>query len=294
MFKMEYLFSNNALAVITIVGGVIIYVVLTSSARAPTAPTKPVRINEEEDDVSHNAPPVLQTAPNTEDGDVNGVSAAAALAAGAGVNEAMDSDIEIETANLKALMEAVLMGQSEVIKQLIGKGVDVNATNSSWWGNTALMEATRWNNPDVVKVLLDIGADVNAKNKACETALIQASHHGHKKVVKLLLGMDGIDVNATADYRKSALINASREGHKYVVSLLLEKGADVNAKTWKGWTSLIEASIEGHTEVVKLLLDNGADINAKSNDGDTAIIKASQYGHKETVSFLIERGATPL
>lgn len=71
-------------------------------------------------------------------------------------------------------------------RELIGKGVDVNA-QGGLYGN-ALQAASYKGYQEIVKLLLDKGADVNVQGGEYGNALQAASLEGHHEIVKLLLG----------------------------------------------------------------------------------------------------------
>jgi len=214
---------------------------------------------------------------------------------------------------------AVCTGETELVKNFLDKGADINARNSD--GHTALIIASKAGYTETVRTLLDKGADIEEKsNKTGATALMAASSYGYIETVRLLIG-NGARINANDDIHRTALMFASAHGHVEicklliengaalsnvdltalsfaaynghieVVKLLLNKGANINYGNAKYPTALIYASKSGNTEIVKILLDNGADINTKNNDGWTALMIASELGHIETVKILIDKGA---
>ena len=67
-------------------------------------------------------------------------------------------------------------GQLEVVKWLVEKGADVNATNKD--GRTVLHSAADSGQLDVVKWLVEKGADVNATDKDGKTVLHMAAEQG--------------------------------------------------------------------------------------------------------------------
>ena len=81
-----------------------------------------------------------------------------------------------------------------------------------------------------------------------------------------------IDVNVCDEAGITALMCASHHGHKEIVELLIQNGADANAKDVRGMTPLMAASINASGETVKLLLENGAlkSLNYKNKAGQTA------------------------
>ena len=94
---------------------------------------------------------------------------------------------------IKALHYAAQKGDADDVKELIQKGVDVNAVNEHKW--TALRIALWMGNVDVAKVLIRNGADVNAVTKDKWTALLIAAKAGYADVMKELV-QNGADVNA--------------------------------------------------------------------------------------------------
>jgi ankyrin repeat protein len=71
---------------------------------------------------------------------------------------------------------AARCGHVDVVRYLVEKGVDVNATNFD--GSMPIHVATTWNRPDVVRVLRELGANLDLKNKDGCTALdIARTYH---------------------------------------------------------------------------------------------------------------------
>lgn len=83
------------------------------------------------------------------------------------------------------LIIAAERGNLLTVKELIAKGVDVNARMPDN-GGTALILASQNGHIEIVKELLAKGADVNAKTNDGKTALTQAARNGHSEIVQLL------------------------------------------------------------------------------------------------------------
>jgi len=240
------------------------------------------------------------------------------LEAGADVNT-------IAAAQMTALTWATVDGHEDVVEILLQQpGIQINVPDM--WGKTPLENASSIGNTEIVrmllearanigmaliegsedseivKMLLEEGADVNEADIDGMTALMMASEHGHKDVVKILLEQEGINVNLWNNEGETALILASKNGHIEIVKMLLKEGAHVNVEEDEDamdvegddyHSALMMASYEGHTEIVKILLAAGADINATANDGyDTAITLANRKNHDKIVELLIRKGAT--
>ena len=185
-------------------------------------------------------------------------------------------------------------GLLQQVKMLMEGSVGVDAQRGRF-GN-ALQVASDLGHEDIVKILLEKGADVNATGGASrsnESALQLASEHGYVNVVKMLLEK-GADVNATGEddwSSHSALQLALMHGYVNVVKILLEKGADVNAIDANLGSALQVASWEGYDNIVEMLLEKGADVNANSVRRLSALQLASREGHDNIVAMLLENGA---
>jgi hypothetical protein len=84
-----------------------------------------------------------------------------------------------------ALGFASATGQTEIVKLLIGAGVDVNAQDRA--GRTALMLASAKGIAEVVQSLIEAGADVSARDNEGRNAYMVASYFGHTEITQLLI-----------------------------------------------------------------------------------------------------------
>ncbi|MGB2578488.1 ankyrin repeat protein [Elusimicrobium simillimum] len=84
------------------------------------------------------------------------------------------------------LMNAVVQGNVEEVKELLSEGADVNAVYSGT-GASALWIAVRGGNRELINILASFpGADINIKNKDGVSALMLAEQSGLMDVVELL------------------------------------------------------------------------------------------------------------
>ncbi|HEX8576871.1 MAG TPA: ankyrin repeat domain-containing protein [Flavobacterium sp.] len=90
--------------------------------------------------------------------------------------------ITIKT-TLTPLCQAIVKGDLETIKKMIGFGCNINEASS---GMTPLMLAARYNNVEVIELLLANGAYPNVKNDKGYTALKCAQLSNAKEAVALL------------------------------------------------------------------------------------------------------------
>ena len=141
----------------------------------------------------------------------------------------------------------------QYLNMLLHNGIRVRDVKTVY--ESLLHDACKEGQEQIVQYLLDGGQDVNSQDEDKDTALIWASENGHRGMVELLLGVDGIDVNQQGYYKRTALICASRGGDKEIVGLLLHvDDINVNEQGHENDTALIYSSQQGHIEVVELLL----------------------------------------
>ena len=121
---------------------------------------------------------------------------------------------------------------------LLKKGLDVNAKTKNEAGFTVLYVAAYRGDLELVKELIGKGADVNVGNKYGWTVLHSAAGSGNLEMVKYLVEEKNLDVNAKDDDGWTVLHSAACHGTLEVVEYLVKKGADVNAKHDLGATPL--------------------------------------------------------
>jgi hypothetical protein len=156
------------------------------------------------------------------------------------------------------IVTAASDGHTDLVRELINQGVDVNSKNSS--GFTALIIASQAGYIETIKALLAAGADVNARNIEGETALYYAALHGRYEVVKELISA----------------------------------GADVNLKAYGGRTPLMATAIGKYpinVEIARALLAAGADPDPREDHGRTALIIAIENERNDIMELLKAAGA---
>jgi len=119
-----------------------------------------------------------------------------------------------------ALLAAALYGDGALVRQLLDRGADPNATTVA--GATALM----WAVPDVEKMrlLLDAGADVNARSEDHRSPILIASGIvGAAGAVRLLLDY-GADPFPWRASELSPLRESARAGDADIFGMLLDEG----------------------------------------------------------------------
>jgi ankyrin repeat protein len=214
-------------------------------------------------------------------------------------------------------MLAALQSDLRVLRELIGRGVDLNlahggltpllaATRDSWHGrpeavmmllangadsrssdadgNTALHHAARSTDPAVAALLLDAGAVVDALNGEGYTALGVACAANNWRLARYL-----IEHGAKADPangQPALLAAVSGDDDPAGVQLLLRHKARVDARGLEQRTALMQACATGNVDVVGALLEAGADRNAHDAHGITPLLDAARHAHDEVVARL--------
>ena len=173
------------------------------------------------------------------------------------------------------------------VKSLLEANVPVDGWRSHR-GATPLYAASELGHSEVARELLAKGAEVDAADEEGLTPLYAASKLGHLAFVRVLLAK-GAKVDAADKEGATPLFIASQKGHLGVARELLAQGAAVDAARNDGRTPLIIASGEGHFEVVRELLARGAALDAADSGGRTPLFIASGRGHLGVVRELLSK-----
>jgi hypothetical protein len=190
------------------------------------------------------------------------------------------------------ILDAIISGNIEVVRQHIAAGTDVNE-KSGKDVPSLLHWAVAEENEEIIKLLILAGADVNAKGKTGRTALdtainITASYDRNHEIVDLLRKHGG----KTKDWLRAeeSIFIATSAGRIEAVERHLADGADVNEKDARGQTSLHIAAAVGHKEIVELLIAEGSDVNEKDGEGETPLDWANSHRRAETADLLRKHG----
>jgi len=173
--------------------------------------------------------------------------------------------------------DAAMRGNSDVVRQLVENGVDINAAQPD--GATALQWAAYNSDEELAQFLLANGADPAAANRNGSTPLWLAANRGDAEMIAILLE-GGADANEALPLGRRPLMLASRSGVVEAVEILLDAGADPNAaEDERGTTALMQAADQGHADVARVLIEHGADVAATSapvmRDGRSAALGSS-------------------
>ena len=185
-----------------------------------------------------------------------------------------------------ALLDAIVQNDDPAFGLLLAAGVDPSARRSN---TTPLLTAVSHARTEMAKQLIAAGAEVDATDGNGETAL----HHSANMDCVALLIAAGASVNVTSFAGETPLWRAATVyRHAPFVSALLTAGADpevvVNGKP--GWLTALEA---GDVHIAELLVAAGADVDRETEGGHTALSRAAKGGDRHMVARLIAFGADP-
>ena len=166
------------------------------------------------------------------------------------LNNLIDRGANLQGYDAQLLFIAAHIGNSSILRFLLGNGVSPVTSDATLWmatnsiedlrllvnaglspnqrpyhGLHPLMYACRADkalNVPKVQYLIDLGADVNAIGPQCRTALHYASRGGNSKLCELLVNA-GADGTMIDDEGKTPLDVARTFGKKKVVQLLLDQ-----------------------------------------------------------------------
>ena len=152
----------------------------------------------------------------------------------------------------------------------------------------SMMDAAREGDTERVKAMLMRGLDINAPDYDNRTTLHLSCAEGNSKVVELLIS-EGANVHALDRYGNNALHYAVINNHSLIADLLSRNGAELNYK--KPADSLCEAAGHGHMDRIRVLVKYGVDVNSADFDGRTALHLSSSQGNLRVVELLLSMEA---
>ncbi len=140
----------------------------------------------------------------------------------------------------------------------------------------------------LIRELVAKGADVKAVNSSGESPMRNVL--AESEIFKLFLGK-GTDAKTPLLRGDSYLMHTANMSPETAESLI-RAGLNVNGKTNSGATPLIQAVKFFNSEVAKVLLKHGADHKASDSTGKTALYYATQNGYAPILKLLKAAGVT--
>lgn len=157
------------------------------------------------------------------------------------------------------LLVAVKNQNRPTVLKLLKEGVAVDSETDSN-GNTALMYAVHAQNGMLVKTLLEKGANVNASNNMGQTPLHCAVSIRAQTIVGILL-THGAEVNAKDDSGNTALSISIQNGLVNMVETLLDAGANPNIKFKNNNSILLQACLNKDYDMVLAIINSVRNID---------------------------------
>jgi ankyrin repeat protein len=166
-------------------------------------------------------------------------------------------------------MLAAETGNVDLIKRLIAKGANVNATERRN-GTTALVWAVLADHAAAAQALIFSGADPNLRSRVTQYP------HTPPAVVgdQLEPGLSYVGQTVLPKGGWTAVMYAAREGAVASVRALAKLGADLDATDPDGTSALVFAIINGHYDVAAVLIQAGADLDLGDRTGMTPLYAA--------------------
>ncbi len=168
--------------------------------------------------------------------------------------------------DVRALAKAAGKGNVEKVKELVDKGIDVNATGTS--GVTPLFWTMR--NIEGFKILLKLGADPNIRfgDQGDQGSVMHwAVRSNDERFLEEALEHGGNPNLVAGQFDETPLIVAASPEGKSKASILLDRGADIDAQRLSGDTAIIVAARLGQFDLVYELLERGADFTIRNKNG---------------------------
>jgi ankyrin repeat protein len=187
-----------------------------------------------------------------------------------------------------AFMNASMMGETQVARNLLGHGANINSQNDD--GDTAVMLAVSRNHVVTVQFLLEYGADTSLQNAQGECAVHIAAQFGHMESLELIMGSStSLDVNDNKG--NTPLTYAIANKDVITVEKLLNSGASADYSSKSGRPPLIEAVEFENEEIIQVLLSHGANVNVEADDGTSALIASVVAGARNIMLSLLSHRA---
>lgn len=235
-----------------------------------------------------------------------------------------------EKKRIAETVAAARAGDTEKVKQLLSKGVDINASEPES-GDTPLLAALdkgQWataeylltQKPDLtredkngnsplyltvsrgdsavamVKRLLDAGAPVELGPKTGDNAGATPLHiccaTGANACIEALLARGASATKLLPD-GSTPLHTAAIGGDQRTVELLCKAGGSVAALNNEKRTPLHNCGITGNAKVAAALIQQGAAVDGADAEGCTPLMRAVMKNHAEVARVVLDHGANP-
>ena len=176
------------------------------------------------------------------------------------------------------LSSAARLGFIDIVRQLITKGVEINALTGCCFRRIALQEAVHYHHFRTVEVLLDSGADPRPQIGSLRSVLHDALGGPNNYDTVQMLIRSGADVNGPFDknfFESTVLTLAALRHDCAMARILLAAGARINEMHMFSTTALQASAGCEDVDTAQLLIDGGADIDAPAGRTYTEVCEAA-------------------
>ena len=175
-------------------------------------------------------------------------------------------------------------GRPEAVMTLLANGADSRAADAD--GNTPLHHAARSSDPGVAALLRDAAAEIDALNNDGWSPLAVACQVGNWRLARFLLerGARTEPAEGTPVLLAAA---ATEDDDPAGVLLLLKHKARADARDRQRRSALHDAALAGHTAILDALLAAGANLEARDALGRTPLLEAAASGRAAVVEHLL-------
>lgn len=199
--------------------------------------------------------------------------------------QGIDPNCFTENDEVTPIFIAAYMGHTEVAKELLKAGADLNVKDN--YGNTPFALAAKKGHINMLNLFIDSGKlEINRKKNTTLSPFYIAAYYGHDKILKSLINK--MDVNHQDENGYTQLHLAVENEDLKVVEALLKAGANPNVRDKHGNTPFLLAAKDDNIEMMNLLIDSGKlELNVQSNTNLSPLLIAAYYNYIEIVERLI-------
>ena len=175
-------------------------------------------------------------------------------------------------------------GRPEAVMTLLANGADARATDAE--GNTPLHHAARSSDPGVAALLRDAAAEIDALNNEGWSPLAVACQVGNWRMARFLIerGARAEPANGTPVLLAAA---ATEDDDPVGVQLLLKHRARADARDRQRRSALHEAAAAGHVAIIDALVAAGANLESRDAAGRTPLLEAAAAGRSAVIEHLL-------
>lgn len=193
-----------------------------------------------------------------------------------------------ERSKVLPLHHAVQYSSPELVKFMVDKGAEINAT---CYNNFTALHLCK--SSEAAKILLEAGADTTVIDSWGKTALQFSALSGRTDVAEAM-----IEAGANLDLLTATALGMTEKATKMAKAdpKLLESPGPSQHVLHRNESPLGIAASKGNLELVKLFVELGADVNSFNPyplgaGGYSPLINAVGGGHEDVVEFLLQKGA---